>query len=241
MKVKNIDILPVFNQAAPNFWDNLLQLRIATLKQTYNLSVSASSQDAAMREFKNTWADSSSKFAFCAFSRKKLVGSINGYFKGGVMYISHLYVLPRYQGNHIGSNLINAAIAAGAFACKQLDLTSMTGAETYYQKLGFVSPYGTNHYVKAITKRTDTCQCVPVFNCVPQIAKACSEIAVASGDKFDAWYVNHAHLPMFVYRDVNGKITGFSVADRVYSASARSDDWARQCLQRNLIEYSKHR
>lgn len=238
--MSEIKLHPIFNQSVPGIWDDLLRIRIIAMRENYNIKMSDVDIMRAMNEFQNSWRRLSFNFAFGAYDDNKMIGCVSGDVQKRVGYIRHLYVLPEYQGQHIGSRLLNAAQVAASVMANKTDVVSLPNAEPLYRGHGYTSLVGTNEYVKPIGQ--PRCQTVPIFHCTPSIARTCGAMCGNAPMNFLSDKINSTHAPAFVYYDAESRITGCGTITpdgnhHIYSTSNRPDDWARRCIARGLDAY----
>lgn len=234
--MEEIKIVPIFNQSAP-VWHDFLRIRAAAMHGNYNYDMSGDMIAAAMIQLDRNWTRFSFNFAFGAYCDNGMVGCIHGTVHGKTAKIDHLYVLPEFQGQHVGNRLVNMVQNATSIDANYLDLTALPGAEDFYKHIGFISKTGLNIYSKDI-RTHGRCSVSPLFHCAPRVARTCSEL---SGGEFNANMINKEHLPAFVYRDVNSNITGFGIITKdapvCVTKSKRPDDMAHSCLMRTIDKY----
>lgn len=224
--MSDITIFPIFNQAVPHVWDDFLRIRIAAMRVNYNIEMTADEIARAMCDMQAAWNRYAFNFAFGAYDGANMVGCIHGDCSQRVASIRHLYVLPKYQGQRIGSRLMNAAEGAASVAAKSLDLVSLGHAEEFYRKRGCTAPLNTNVFVKNIVGG-GRCQAVPLFWCPTYVSRACDDLSHVSNCSFDVGAVNQEHRPTFVYRDVDSNIVGYGIV----GANSNHTDDVRVCTQ----------
>lgn len=238
--MSNIKLYPIFNQSIPGIWDDLLHIRIITMRESYNIKMSDADIVRAMNEFQNSWRRLSFNFAFGAYDDNKMIGCVSGDVQQRVGYIRHLYVLPEYQGKHIGLRLLNAAQVASSIMANKTDVVSLPGAEPFYRAQGYRSPVGTNAYIKPIGQ--PRCQTVPIFHCTPSIARKCNTMCTDRDSAPLSEKINTDRVPAFAYYDIESRITacGIIAPDgrrHIYSVSNHPDNWAGRCIARGLDAY----
>ncbi len=208
--MSEISIFPIFNQAVPYVWDDFVRIRIAAMRVNYNVEMSADDIARAIQEMQENWKRYAFNFAFGAYDGANMIGCIHGDCSQRVASIRHLYVLPQYQGQRVGSRLMNAAEAAVSVAANSLDLVSLGHAEDFYKKRGCTSPLNTNVFVKNIVGG-GRCLAVPLFWCPASVSRVCDDLSRVSNFSFNANDVNQGHQPVFVYRDVNSNVVGYGI------------------------------
>lgn len=211
--MREIKILPIFNQSAPGVWEDFLHIRAVSEKAIYNYTLDESDYNQAFAIFRLQWAEKVFDYAFGAYDDKKMVGFIQGICAQKVFYINRLYVLPEYMRMKIGTRLLNNAEKISGFVANRIDLISMQKAKKLYERNGFnpLTP-GSNSYFKNIAKKAN-CTSLPIFKVTSSIAKACDSIAKMNGQTFNKNMVNDSHNPMYVYLDVNSEVKSFIVGD----------------------------
>ncbi|MBQ8255828.1 MAG: GNAT family N-acetyltransferase [Alphaproteobacteria bacterium] len=234
--MEEIKIVPIFNQSAP-VWEDFLRIRVAAMRGNYNYDMPANMIAAAMMQLNGKWNRFSFNFALGAYCDDSMIGCIHGNVQGKTATIDHLYVLPEFQGQHVGNRLVGMVQNATSIGANYLELVALPGAEKFYKRIGFVSKTGLNDYVKDI-RTQGRCAASPLFHCAPHVARACSEL---SGGEFNANMINKEHLPAFIHRDVDSNITGFGIITKdapvCVTKSKRPDDMARLRLVRMMDEY----
>lgn len=238
--MSEITLQPIFDQSAPGIWDDLMRIRIVTVRKKYNTKMSDETIARAMTAFRDSWRRLSFNFAFGAYDGDKMIGCIAGDVQQRTGYIRHLYVLPEYQGLHIGTRLLNAAQTAVAVTANQTDLVALPGAETFYRAHGYKSPYDSNTYIRPVT--APHCETVPMFHCAPSIMRACGTMYDDENNMLSSAVISAKHMPVFAYYNAESRITGFGIIDpdgkqRVFSASRHPADWSRRCISRALNSY----
>lgn len=207
----SIKILPIFNQSAPGVWDDFMRIQSCAMRHVYNLRMDASDIDSCIRELRYKWARNGFNFAFGAYDDDMMVGYISGDCADNTATVNSLYVMPEYMGQHIGGRLLRLAEHSGAFGAMDMELVSLARAQTFYERFDYRPILaGSNHYIKPITPDMRArCKTMPVFKSTRSITRACSDIAVKNGAKYDALNVNNRHTPTYVYMDVNANIRAF--------------------------------
>ena len=237
--MKEIKIMPIFNQSAP-IWEDFLRIRVAAMRGNYNYDMPANVISAAMMQLNGKWKRFSFNFAFGAYCDGEMVGCIHGSVQDKTATIDHLYVLPEFQKQHIGNRLVSMVQNATSVGANYLELVALPGAEKFYKRMGFVSKTGLNDYSKDI-RTQGRCSATPLFHCAPHVMRACSEL---SGVEFNADMINKEHVPAFIHRDVNSVITGFGIVTSgepiCITKSNRSDDMARIRLIRAIDSYRQN-
>ena len=63
----DIQILPIFDQSAPGVWDDMLRIRVATMKHNYGVVMSPLDISQAYTDYANAWQTNAKNFAFAAY------------------------------------------------------------------------------------------------------------------------------------------------------------------------------
>lgn len=230
-----IRILPIFNQAVPGVWDDMLRIRVATMQYNYNVKLTDQEILDAMAEFQKSWKRLSFNFAFGAYDGGRMVGCISGDVQNKTAFIRHLYVLPEYQGQHIGARLLNEAEVATSVGARQTDIIALALAEKFYCHLGYTSPMKTNNYFKGL--KVPKCRVVPMFHCAPSFQRACNALCFSKYDMPTARQINDEHLPTFVDYDVNSNVRAIGVLNNGVSMVKANSAWAAENMQRVLARF----
>ncbi len=234
--MSEIKILPIFNQSAPGVWDDMLRVRIAAMQHNYNIKLTAQEISDAMSEFQRSWKRLSFNFAFGAYDGDKMVGCLNGDVQNKTAFIRHLYVLPEYQGQHIGADLLTSAEGAVSASAHQTDLVSLAGAEYFYRGMGYFSPVGTNNYVKKLS--APKCRILPLFYCSPSFERGCNMLRGTETDMPTRKQINDAHMPVFVEYDVDSKIRAAGLIDNGRQIIKFKSEFWKDMIKRTLDRYT---
>ena len=232
----NIQIFPIFNQAAPMVWDDFMRIRTLTRQQVYHIETSPQDYKDTMAEFQEYWQKPSKNFAFGAYDNDNMIGFISGtLFDAGIATILHLYVLPQYQGKHIGAQLLKSAESAISVDRNNVELVSMTKAETFYKKYGYISYNKTNRYNKSV-KDCGHCAVAPVFRCTAKIVKKMAEISGQPVETFNKKTIIPRRTPVFIYRNEKSEITAFGICSDNAQVHGTSD-WGKQRIEKAIAAY----
>lgn len=239
--MNNINILPIFNQAAPGIWDDFMRIRSAAMEEVYNYTLGEKDFDVGLEEFYFHWNNTPCVFAFGAYDGDKMVGCINGHAKNRIAEVSHLYVMPEYHNKRIGRRLLTAAESAMSINAQFIKLDALTKAYKFYQHMGYTSPANTSEFIKPI-KDAGKCSATPVFFCNKKLAEKCTDIITQNNSdfKFSQNHINKTHKPLFVYRDINQEIKAFSIADENLTTFANKpdpDNWVKQTIERKAFDF----
>ena len=233
--MKDIKIFPIFNQSAPGVWDDFLRIRTLTRQQVYNIETSPQDYKDTMAEFQEYWKKPSNNFAFGAYDNDNMIGFISGTFETRYATIQHLYVLPQYQGQHIGAQLLNCAESAISVDRNNMELISMTKSETFYKKYGYKSVTGTNHYNKSV-KNSGHCAVAPVFRCTTKTVRKMAELSGQPAEGFDKKSIIKNYTPVFIYRNEKSEITAFGIYGDTPKIHGTSD-WAVSRIEKAINRY----
>ena len=239
----DINILPIFNQAAPNIWDDFLRIRASAMQHVYNHNMTQNERDDARAEYAAVWRRRGFNFAFGAYNGSDIVGFVNGDCVNRVATIRGLYVLPECMSNNIGGQLLKYAESAGAMGARLLDLVSLLKSCRFYEKHGYRAVMrGSNQYRKKIQSKIQ-CKTVPVFHTPPAMTRECVQISSDNHQKLDMERVNVEHLPMFAYLDSMSVTRGFIVDNgpsgtEIYIGAHQPVDFIAKRLMRAHGEWS---
>ena len=205
--MSDVKIFPIFNQSAPGVWDDFLLIRVAAMKYNYDIQLSNIDLENARTELQQT----KHPFAFGAYDGDKMVGCIHGSIPSNTAEISHLYVLPEYQGQKIGIKLLQSAEAAISLNTNNAVLISLGKACEFYEKHGYTSPEWTNKFCKNV-KNSGNCRVSPVFVPSASLIRQMAKISNKPATLFDNKKLSAERTPIFVYRNLDSKICGFAIA-----------------------------
>ena len=206
MVSKDIEIFPIFNQAAAGVWDDFLRIRAAAMKHNYRLDMSPSELSSARTELLTEWERLSHNFAFGAYDGQQMVGCLNGDCRSGVATIQHLYIMPEYQKQRLGTRLLRAAENAMTIYARRTELVSLGYSCEFYEHNGYSLRTGNTRYEKQL-KRTGFACPVPLFYCTPEFVRMVG--GFADKNNFNAADVNRMHSPAYAFRDTEAQIAGF--------------------------------
>ncbi len=213
--MKEIKIVPVFNQEIAGVWTEWMDVRRAAWRYALKKFPDDVSDAHVLDMWKQNWANRHLyNFAFAAYDGDKLVGFLNGYKQKDVAYIANVFVLPEYQSHRIGTRLLAQAEIASCFGCKTMELTALATKQTksFYAKYGFKPELPGSQVYRYKIRCFAQCNILPVFKPLPKLTRACSDIAESMNSVFDNRMIAKAHLPMFAYFDSAGNLQGYIVA-----------------------------
>ncbi len=217
--MSEIKVFPIFNQAAPGIWDDMLRVRIAAMRHNYNIRLTDKELADAISEFQKSWRQLSHNFAFGAYDGDKMIGCINGDVQKKTAFIRHLYVMPEYQGQHIGAALLQAAEKSASISAHYSELVSLANAEKFYLRMGYSSPVGTNNYQKKLS--APRCCTVPVFYCAPSFKRGVGALRYGDADVSVCNQINENHLPVFSEYNIDSKIRAVGIIDGAHNITRR--------------------
>lgn len=228
--MKDITIVPIFNQSVPGVWEDFAYICADTMRTNYNYKVDGAEITEAINKDRAKWRRGT-HFAFGAYDDNEMIGYIQGNATGRCATIQSLYVLADYQKLHIGRRLLQQVERAATLFANRVELTALVKAEPFYRAHGYSNMYS-NVYAKTLPN-APRCECLPVFKC----AGAMTKQLIALSPDFDAAAINKEHLPAFAYFDVNSKIIGYSVGENiVISRGCGLSDIVRSSLVRNIAK-----
>ncbi|MBD5388955.1 GNAT family N-acetyltransferase [bacterium] len=208
----SIQIKPIFNQAVPGIWTDFAHIRY----QAEYAQTGARWRDGDLGlcrwSFASEWRQRIHNLAFGAWAGRRMVGFIQGDCDDNWAVGRWLYVLPEFQGKHIGSGLLAAFEAAVSLDASSVNLTASENAVSFYRRHGYLDA-GDHEFVKYVGPGSDIgASVVPVFHVPGWLNLTCADLAGCASSGWDAAWVNRDHRPMFVYRDGGRVVRGFGVA-----------------------------
>lgn len=237
--MSDIKIFPIFNQAAPGVWDDMMRVRVAAMEHNYNHKMSADEIAEAMANYQEKWNTYRKHFAFGAYDNDKLVGSIQGDCEDGVISMRQLYVLPDYQKIGIGRKLMSAMEDACAFDADIIELVALYSATPFYKSIGYTSPTHDNYLINdKISQVKGPHKITPMFWTNAASTRRCSALSKKSGQKFAPTGVDTHHSPVFIYRDLNGCVQGVAGPDK--DAVFAESSYIARNLKRTLDTFLSH-
>ena len=135
-KTVNFEIIPVFNQANANVWNDFIKIEAACDKAIYGLNgPSKSTIQTRLREYKSNLDEYKHNFAFIACYRKHMIGFAYGFsISSYEMYLNRLYVLPQYHRCGIGSQLLKATEQSAIIFAKKISMVALANATDFYER-----------------------------------------------------------------------------------------------------------
>ena len=209
--MKDITILPVFNQSVPGVWDRFLNIRMNAMREVYNYKTTPADDTNLLKELKKDFTCCGYNFAFGAYYKKKMIGFIQGNCVNKQALIKNLYVLPKYMRQKVGFRLLNQAEKALCLNANHIELVSLAKAQKFYENNSFKPILaGGNHYIKFVESKPK-CDILPIFRVSNALRCVCSQITEESTDAFSC--LRKAHVPVFVYLDIKSKVQGFVIGN----------------------------
>ncbi len=211
--MKNIKIVPIFNQSVPGVWDDFLRIRKNAILMNYGHTLTQGECENFIRDYENAWKKRAFNFAFGAYNDTEMVGFVQGDCMKSVATIRGLYVLPEFQTQNIGSVLLRHAECAAQYGARSADLISLGNAINFYVKKGYSPIFrGSNEMVKKMTGGGH-CDTIPVFKPTAAILRACDRISRDNNTIFNANGGDFGHRNMFVYVDVHSEIQAYAIGE----------------------------
>lgn len=240
--MKEINFIPIFDQTAPGVWDDFMRIRVAAMRENYGHEMSATDYAHYMRQYQDDFARHQYNVAYGAYDDANMVGFIRGYAHGKTAQLECLYVLPDYQGNHIGKRLLRLAESSFAPVCSRAHLIALGHTDKYYCTQGYKTPTNTNMCEKKL--QMPACQKVAVFNYTPAIARLCRPIIPADITDASALIANHS--PIWVDLDYQHQAKGILVGKPdmsrplfLYAPDDTPNQSTARSLQRFYDDYRK--
>jgi hypothetical protein len=111
----------------------------------------------------------------------------------------------------------------------------MGNSDKFYEKHGYYSETKTNHYKKSL-KNSGHCSVAPSFRCMPTLINKFAKISGKPSESYDRKKINQERIPVFIYRDVNSKVTGFGICGTTPEIHATSE-WAKSRIEKAITKY----
>lgn len=196
----DFEIIPVFNQAAPNVWNNFMSIETECDKAIYGLDApSKSTTRRILGDYKNDLRTYKHNFAFIACHKTQMIGFTHGCFIGSDdVYLRRLYVLPTYHHCGVGSQLLQAAEQSAAIFAKNISLISLSNSTDFYEVKQGYSKFGSN-MEKELTIPANTI--LPVFQWVKKDFNVKFDVQVDT-----AKLKENKFQPIFVHVNYDNKI-----------------------------------
>lgn len=239
--MSDIKIFPIFNQAAPQIWDDFISIRAAALEHNYKFSLSPDEDLWVKRDLKRYWSLSGAKFAFAAYDINEMIGFARGGCFDGDVCVYSLYVRPEYQGRGVGRRLLTQV--ERIIGAKNIELISLAHAVQFYCKMGYSQiPVGatlSNNMLKQVAKQP-ACTVVPMFYALPNVRNRCREIASAYQATFDYKLINQEHATALVYFNEKSEITAYGIQEQgalpeIHVAPHNNSPRLKACLEREFM------
>lgn len=209
--MKDITILPIFNQSDPGVWDRFLNIRMNAMREVYDYKVTPEDDEATLKELKKDFTYCGYNFAFGAYDKTNLIGFIQGNCVHKKALIKNLYVLPNYMRQKVGFRLLNQAEKALCLNAKHIELVSLASAQKFYENNSFKPILaGGNHYIKFVDSKPK-CDILPMFGVSNALRCAYSQITEESTNALS--YLRKAHVPVFGYLDIKSEVRAFIIGN----------------------------
>lgn len=210
--MKNISIVPVFNQKDSYVWARFVCIEDAAMRAVYKYKATSAENAFLISQLCTRWHWGPC-FAFAAYDDDRMVGCVHGTINSPYAKIQGLYVLPQYHRMGIGARLLTASERAVSVYADFMNLVALGKAENFYRSHNYslISPKDCT-YVKRIGDSARR-NIVPIFVCPDSMVTRCEMIATAYNLHFDVANVNSMHLPMFAYLNENAEIDGYIACD----------------------------
>lgn len=208
--VKDVNIIPIFNQSAPGIWDDFVRVQSETMAATYNYNLTPDLISGGVPA-----TNRRKSVAFAAYADGQMVGYIQGDAHGRCATIQSLYVLKDFQRMKIGHGLLQSFERAVALFADRIELQAEFAARPFYQSNGYLVVSGTSTCEK-LRLTPPRCGVVPLFGCTRSMAVDIQTIVPT----FDANAVNKNRAPVYVYLNDVGRLDGVGI-DGVAHVSER--------------------
>ncbi len=198
-KTPIVNIYPIFNQAAPNVWNDLIRVRGATM----NYQMDTDAQNAVLQNLKQVWKNRANQIVFGAYADNEMIGYVRGVHtaRRGVTEITELFVVPEFQSQMIGARLLSCIEISASMDAKKLEVWAPDiNSGEYFARRGFKAvedaPY--IHFEKKLSNMR-ALRVQPVFFATKKLTQNLQNIAKKSGAEFNPDVVNKLHAPTWVY------------------------------------------
>lgn len=205
MMNKKIDfeIVPIFNQH-DEIWHDFLYIEMMCDKSMgYNYN--AYDKHSVLSNHEKDWKNNDYNFAFAAYRKTEMIGFAKGFLDvAETTYLDNLYVLPKYQGIGIGSELLTQVEKTSALISNCLSLMPLNSAVNFYKHNG----YGWGDYCGDMGKYLScfSDSVVPVFQWKKQKFQVKFSVKVDSN-----LLKQNKYQPVFAYINEFGKVDGVAL------------------------------
>ena len=219
--MKEINIVPIFNQAAPGVWHDFARIE----------STAPARDGANIAAFEQDWLRYKQCFAFGAYDVTQMVGFISGFISRKNAQIQCLYVLPEYRGNKIGSQLLRKAESVISIGSRTVNLVALPGAMDFYSRAGYrsVSGFADNHLQKTLPLRRSGADVLPVFGDVAAFRRAAAKLGMS--DDFQP------NQPAFMYVNIDGNVNGVVTCSAMHVVNKGPIEYIRKSLSGAMSRY----
>ena len=199
----NFEIVPIFNQTGP-VWNEFARIESACDK-VLGYSVNKDDTNRMIKNYMRDWYENKYNFAFGAYYNQTMIGFTKGFMGDEFheVYLSNLYVLPKYQKKGVGTKLLKTAERASSIVADRISLIPLIGACGFYEiKNGYENRYGDQ--IKDLSPFVSGI--MPVFQWIKR------DFNVAFNIKADGKLLRHnKHQPIFMYLNDYGAVDGVAL------------------------------
>ena len=193
----NFEIKPIFNQN-DSIWCDFMRIEMTCESVKYGYKLNAEDERRIMFSHRQEWNRGKYNYAFGAYIDGEMVGFVNGYLLDrNTMYLRNLYVLPEFNGNGAGRQLLNNAEKTSLLVSREMDVVSLSGAATFYATNGYRICDGRSMYKDLPTSAVGV---IPLFEWHT------SRRAKLNFDVDRKLLRKEIHQPKFVYVNPNQEI-----------------------------------
>ena len=139
-----------------------------------------------------------------------------------------------YKAGVVESEEIDFLFDAGIYN-EDIDIREIAAIQGFYEKHGYYSETKTNHYKKSL-KNSGHCSVAPSFRCMPTLINKFAKISGKPSESYNRKKINQERTPVFIYRDVNSKVTGFGICGTTPEIHATSE-WAKSRIEKAIAAY----
>ena len=223
--MKDIKIVPIFNQAAPGIWTDFARIE----------STAPNMSDVATSKYAYEWTHYKQNFSFGAYDGADMVGFVRGHCGGMTSYVDGLFLLPDYRGQNIGLKLLRKAESIAAFNGRRIELISLGGAMGFYKHVGYraLPQVSSNRFEKILPARRGGIDVLPVFSTGRAFGRASKHLE--NLPKIEP------HQPAFMYVDIEGRIQGLISDNATTVAQNGMAEYIKRQLVKNFENYKSMR
>jgi len=224
----DFEIVPIFDQSTkPGLWHDFTELEIKCDSEKYGYNVDDTDRQRIFKSHMYDWANCKHNMAFAAYHENKIVGFATAYKESKTeMYLRNLYVLPQYEGMGIGRSLLEKVERASRLVAKNMNVTSLNGALSFYESRGYTN-FDNRNMTKKLPK--SLIGVVPVFQWY-KFLKLKMKVDVDHSLLIHNWY-----QPIFVYVSPDQEIVGVGVRTK----EGKDITWADNEEGRDMMVFYK--